>query len=238
MNSRNLHLAASSGMLLAKASPAAAEAGATSNVSGTDTGSFDPSAGKGLATAPKSKKAEPIINSVKMTDGRTVDFVGKRRMVKESLVTEDGKVQTRLDFSNGQTRLFTIPENLLQKFAAHGAEQKLGDEIAGVEDLDDAVLAIDELIDRLYNGDWTQAREKSGLAGASILLRALVESTGKTAEDIRAFLKDKTAAQKAAMRVNPKIKPIVDRLEAEKAAKADKKGANINTDELLGGLGL
>ena len=196
---------------------------------GSDTG------GTGTGTA--SKKKEPVVNTVTMNDGRVVDFVGKRRLLKESSVT-DGRVQVRLDFINGETRTFTLPDILLEKFAAHGAEQKLGDEIAGVEDVEDAVLAIDELIDRLYNGEWGVARDKSGLAGASILLRALVETSGKSVEEIKAFLKDKTPAQKAALRNNAKIKPVVDRLEAEKAAKTQKKAGSIDTDALLDGLGL
>ena len=196
---------------------------------GSDTG--------GTATAKPAKK-EPVVNTVTMQDGRVVEFTGKRKLLKSSQVTAEGAVQTRLDFSNGETRLFTIPEGLLAKFAAHGAEQKLGDEIAGVDDVEDAVLAVDELIDRLYSGEWGVARDKSGLAGASILLRALVESTGKSVDEIKAFLKDKTAAQKAALRVNPKVKPVVDRLEAEKAAKQAKKGDSIDTDALLGSLGV
>ena len=191
---------------------------------GSDTG--------GTGTA-KPVKKEPTINTVTLTDGRIVDFVGKRKLLKASEVTPDGKIQTTLDFVNGETRTFTIPDALLAKFASHGAEQKLGDEIAGVDDIEDAVMAIDDLIDRLYNGEWGVARDKSGLAGASILMRALVESTGKTAEEIKKFLSDKTAAQKAALRTNPKIKPIVDRLEAEKAAKSAKKADAVDTDALL-----
>ena len=209
--------------LLAAAGMAVAMAPADGET-GSDTG--------GTATA-KPVKKEPTINTVTLTDGRIVDFVGKRKLLKASEVTPDGKIQTTLDFVNGETRTFTIPDALLAKFASHGAEQKLGDEIAGVDDIDDAVMAIDELIDRLYNGEWGVARDKSGLAGASILMRALVESTGKTAEEIKKFLSDKTAAQKAALRTNPKIKPIVDRLEAEKAAKSAKKADAVDTDALL-----
>ena len=75
-------------------------------------------------------KVETAIETVTMTDGRIVDFPGKRKLLKTSEVTAEGSVQVRLDFRNGQTRLFTVPGNLLTKFAAHGAEQKLGDEIA------------------------------------------------------------------------------------------------------------
>lgn len=177
-------------------------------------------------------KIETQIETVTMTDGRVVDFAGKRKLLKESIVTADGKVQVRLDFRNGETRLFTIPDNLMAKFAAHGAEQKLGDEIAGLNDVEDCVLAVDELIDRLYNGEWSVKREANGMAGTSVLVRALVEYTGKTVEQIKQFLSGKSQAEKVALRNNPKIKPIVERIEAEKASKK----ANVDTDAMLGEL--
>lgn len=177
-------------------------------------------------------KTETQVETVTMTDGRVVDFAGKRKLLKESSVTADGKVQVRLDFRNGETRLFTIPDNLLNKFAAHGAEQKLGDEIAGLTDIEDCLLAVDELIDRLYNGEWSVKREANGMAGTSVLVRALVEHTGKTVEQIKQFLSGKSQAEKVALRNNPKIKPIVERIEAEKASKK----ANVDTDAMLGEL--
>ena len=179
-----------------------------------------------------STKTETQVETVTMTDGRVVDFAGKRKLLKESSVTADGKVQVRLDFRNGETRLFTLPDNLLNKFAAHGAEQKLGDEIAGLNDVEDCVLAVDELIDRLYNGEWSVKREANGMAGTSVLVRALVEHTGKTVEQIKQFLSGKSQAEKVALRNNPKIKPIVERIEAEKASKK----ANVDTDAMLGEL--
>jgi hypothetical protein len=182
------------------------------------------------------KKQVPQIETVTMSDQRIVEFPGKRRLQKASNILPDGQVQVRLDFRNGETRLFTIPPAMLAKFAAHGAEQKLGDEIAGVEDTDDAVLAIDELIDRLYSGEWGITRDASGMAGTSALLRALVEQTGKSVEVIKAFLKNKTQAEKVALRSNPKIKPIVERLEAEKAAKKAANGQSVDTEKMLGEL--
>lgn len=179
-----------------------------------------------------SAKIETQVETVTMTDGRIVDFAGKRKLLKESSVSADGKVQVRLDFRNGETRLFTLPDNLLNKFAAHGAEQKLGDEIAGLTDTEDCVLAVDELIDRLYNGEWSIKREANGMAGTSVLVRALVEHTGKTVEQIKQFLNGKSQAEKVALRNNPKIKPIVERIEAEKASKK----ANVDTDAMLGEL--
>jgi hypothetical protein len=179
-----------------------------------------------------STKTETQVETVTMTDGRIVDFAGKRKLLKESSVNADGKVQVRLDFRNGETRLFTLPDALLNKFAAHGAEQKLGDEIAGLTDTEDCVLAVDELIDRLYNGEWSIKREANGMAGTSVLVRALVEHTGKTVDAIKQFLSGKSQAEKVALRNNPKIKPIVERIEAEKASKK----ANVDTDAMLGEL--
>ena len=179
-----------------------------------------------------SAKPETTVETVTLTDGRIVDFAGKRKLLKESSMTADGKVAVRLDFRNGETRLFTLPDNLLNKFAAHGAEQKLGDEIAGLNDVEDCVLAVDELIDRLYNGEWSIKREANGMAGTSVLVRALVEHTGKTVDAIKTFLAGKSQAEKVALRNNPKIKPIVERIEAEKASKK----ANVDTDAMLGEL--
>lgn len=180
----------------------------------------------------KEVKAKAVEEVVSMSDGRLVTFVGKRKMQKESGTDSEGNVVVRIDFRNGETRSFRIPDGLLKRFAAHGAEQKLGDETAGMDDLDDAVLAVDQLIERLNEGVWTMKSESSGLAGTSVLVRALVEHTGKTVEAIKAFLKDKTQAEKVALRSNPRIKPIIERIEAEKAAKATK----IDTDALLEGL--
>ncbi len=184
-----------------------------------------------MATAPK-KEVE--LNMVTMTDGRVVEFAGKRKLLKCSF-TDDKGVGVRLDFVNGQTRTFYIPEPLLHKFAAHGAEQKLGDETAGVEDPDDMVMAIDDLIDRLYNGDWTAKREASAMAGASILAKALCQSSGKTLDAVRAFLATKSQAEKVAMRNNPKIAPIVAELEAIKN-KNKKPAKEVDTDSLLDAL--
>lgn len=182
--------------------------------------------------APATKK-ETVVETVTMQDGRVVDFAGKRKLLKESIIDEgSGQTAVRLDFRNGETRLFTIPGNLLAKFAAHGAEQKLGDEIAGLDDVDDCVIAVDELVERLYNGEWSIKREGGGMAGTSILVRALVEHTGKSLEQIKTFLSNKTQAEKVALRNNPKIKPIVQRLEEEKASKTNK----VDTEALLGEL--
>jgi hypothetical protein len=179
-------------------------------------------------------RAETQYNTVTMLDGRIVEFAGKRKMLKSSIFNHDGSVQVRVDFVNGESRLLTLRDDMLSRYAAHGAEQKLGDEIAGLDDIDDCVLALDDLKDRLDRGEWNVKREAGGsLAGTSILVRALVEHTGKTVEVIKAFLSAKSQGEKLALRNAPAILPIVQRLEISKV----KKASTVDTDALLGELG-
>lgn len=179
---------------------------------------------------------ETKITTVTMQDGRVVDFPGKRRLQKTSEISETGIVTVRLDFINGVTTLFTVPEVLLTKFAAHGAEQKLGDAVAGIESIDDAVMAVDSLIDRLYQGEWQAERSKDEFAGLSDLLRALVEYSGKPVDVMKKFLADKSVKEKAALRNSEALKPIIDRYVAERAAKQAAKAGSVDVAGLLAGL--
>lgn len=172
--------------------------------------------------------AAKVIKTVSMTDGRVVEFVGKRKMLKETLLNGDS-VSVRLDFVNGTTRTFAIPQDLILKSAGHGMEQKLGDETAGETEVEDMILAVDDLIGRLDKGEWSKVREGGGFAGTSVLMRALVELSGKTVDQVKEFLKGKTKLEKDALRASPKVKPIVDRLEAEKVSKA----STVDTEALL-----
>lgn len=185
-----------------------------------------------VAAKPASK-TEKV--AVQMSDGSTVEFNKKQKLVKTSTIAEDGLVSTRLDFSNGQVRTFSMREDMKARFAAHGAEQKLGDAIAGETDVNDAVESVDDLITRLNNGEWTITRAAGAFSGTSILIQALVEKSGKSVEDIRAFLVNKSQAEKLALRRSDQLKPIIERLEADKASKS--KNA-VDTDSLLGELGL
>lgn len=166
---------------------------------------------------------------ITMTDGREVGF-GKRQKLEKTVEVNGKDVSVRLDFVNGQTRLFEVPKTMFTQFVGHGASQKLGDVIAGEDDIDDAVLAVDDLIARLNAGEWTVPRAKGGFSGSSVLLRALVEVSGKTQEEIVAYLATKTQAEKLALRRNDKIRPTVERIEAEKAKNTTSK---VDTDALL-----
>ena len=183
------------------------------------------------ANASASAKAEKVITTVTMDDGTIVEFAGKKRLIKTA-VSEGANVKFRLDFINGEVRFCSLPEGLLMAAAEHGLGQKLGDEVAGITDPDDMVLAVTELIDRLQAGDWNAPRSE-GVAGTSMLARAIAEARGKDIKTVQEFLKTKSNAEKAAMRLNPAIKPILDRMELEKATKA---GKNVDSEALLEGL--
>ena len=103
-------------------------------------------------------EVEPVL----MTDGRIVDFPGKRRIWKSSYLNGIGRVCVRLDFRNGVTRTITLRPDMMSRYAAHGAEQKLGAEFASVKDIDKAVSAVDELIAQLDKGEWSKKRGTRG----------------------------------------------------------------------------
>ena len=177
---------------------------------------------------------EKQIENVKMSDGRTVAFAGKRRAIKSSDFV-NGEVQVRIDFVNGESKLYTVPASLTSKAACHGGEQKYGDSYAGIDTgVEDMILACDKVQENLNAGDWAARVEGSGIAGTSVLARALAELTSKSVEAIKEWLKPKTQADKMALRQSSKLKPIIERLEAEKVAKASK----VDTGALFADLGV
>lgn len=173
---------------------------------------------------------------VTMSDGSVVEFNKRQKLLKTSTIdTDAGTVFVRLDFANGEIRNCTIPASLILRAAAHGAEQKLGDATAGEADIADAILSVEEVIARLEAGDWNQPRAAGSNTGTSILIQALVEVSGKDVAEIKAFLENKTQADKLALRRTDQLRPVVERLEAEKASRS--KNA-VDTSALLGELGL
>lgn len=210
------------------------------------------------------KKPKAEVTLVKMSDGREVGFTGKRKMVKETLIDDSkialdsdtvtmqkGAVNVRIDFRNGETRLFALPVALMAKAAGHGGEQKLGDETAGEEKIEDMILAVDDLLAVLNGGEWNRKGEAGGFSGASIVIRAIMEATkdaegngGKTQEEVKAFLQGKLdKAEKAGQKLtrrdlydsfrnpNSKTGQIIERLEREDRAKNNKVDADAALDE-------
>lgn len=186
------------------------------------------------------KKAPAEVEKVTMTDGRVVEFAGKRKLLKE-VVINGTSVSVRFDLRNGETRTFEVPQSLLLQFAGHGASQKIGDETAGETDVEDMVLAIDNISARLSEGEWGAERKAGGgFSGAGIVVKALVAVSGKSVEEVKAWIEGKITELKCTRQAlytslrNPKtaIGQKISELELEKKAKE----AKFDADDLVVGL--
>jgi len=206
----------------------------------------------------KKAKAKAEVTQVTMEDGRVVGFAGKRKVLKETLIDQSkivvdgdqviigaGAISVRMDFRNGATRTFQLPLSLLPKFAGHGGEQKYGDELAAPADKplseEDMVLAVEDLHSQISAGDWSAVREGGGggVSGASIVVKAIMEASGKDLEFVKAFLQKKLDDAKARgeklsrkelydsfRNPNTKVGQIVKRMEDERLAAASKVDAD------------
>jgi len=199
-------------------------------------------------------KSKTEYQEVTLTDGRKVSFPGKRKVSKETLIDANlitvegdamqlqaGAVSIRMDFRNGETRTIPLPLSLLAQFAGHGAEQKFGDELATTADKplseEDMVLAIDDLSAQIAAGNWGKARASGGggVSGASVVVQAICEATGKDLATVKNYLQKKLDSDPALSRralydsfrvAGTKTGEIVARLEAAKTAKTAKVDAD------------
>lgn len=148
----------------------------------------------------------------------------------------------QLTFSNGRrlnVRVGDLPPTILTQALMHGLKQKLVDAAAIARNpdtgrsatVDDKFAAVDEVLQRLLSGTWNKGREGGSGASGGLLLRALMQHTGKGRDTIKAFLDGKTDAECAALRKNPKIAAIILTLKPE-----GKSDASIDTDAMLGEL--
>lgn len=191
-------------------------------------------AGTEAVEAVKVAKKIPEVEKVTLTDGRIVDFVGRRKLIKNSKVNEDGSFSLELIYRNGQFTTINVPAEHFLNYAIHGASQKFGDTFNAEDDLDDAINAVEEMALRLAKGEWHVEREKGDGKGGSMLVQALVEALNVDRAKVQEFLLTKSVAHKRALMLTDEIKPIIDRIKAEKAAKAKPKAKEaIDTGSLL-----
>ena len=148
-----------------------------------------------------------------------------------------------LKFANGQELAITASQlttHVMEYAIFHGLKQKLVDaaaisrnpETGRAATVEDKYQAVKTVYDRLLSGQWNAAREGGGATGG-LLLQALCRMYAgrKTPDELKAFLADKSDAEKTALRKNPRVAQIIEDIRAETG-----KAANIDTDELLGEL--
>lgn len=185
--------------------------------------------------------AKTEYRTVTMLDGTVVEFPGKRRTVKTLVKSPNGFLTVRFDFDNGETRIHTLRADMIEDYALHGAGQKLADVMAGVDDIDDAIEAMDQLRAQLDAGDWAKERAVGSATGGSILAQALVIITGQTIDTVRTYLATLDNKAKTQFRASPEIYPTVQKLEAEKAARSAARGkaapATFNAGAALAAIG-
>lgn len=186
----------------------------------------------------KTAKPKTEYFKVQMEDGREVEFPGKRKMDK-TVIIEGNTVNVRFDFRNGATRSLPISElksEIQLNLLGHGGSQKCGDSAAGEETVEDMVLSVEKTIDQLKQGQWAIARAAGdSFRGGSVVIKALCEVTGKPVDAIKAFIDKKIEAMKvsrqalyASFRADPKVGPVIERLEKESS-----KPSNVDTGGLL-----
>lgn len=182
-------------------------------------------------TVPTTPANKTVVQNVEMEDGKVVQFPGKRKLQIESKVDANGVLQVRCDFLNGRVLQTSVSGDMLIKFLEFGASQKFRDVIAGEDDVDSCVLDVEEFMGLLAKGQWTTERQR-GTGSSAPLHKAVMEVTGKSAEEVKVWLNSLTQKQKLDLRKDEKIKPIIDRIEA---AKKSKQPAS-DTASLLAGL--
>lgn len=167
----------------------------------------------------------------------------RNAVITATIVTNenDGRpCELHLKFANGKELAITASQlsNRVMEYAIfHGLKQKLVDaaaisrnpETGRPASVEDKYQAVKAVYDRLLAGQWNATREGGGAAGG-LLLQALCRMYAgrKTPDEIKAFLADKTDAEKTALRKNPRVAAIIEEIRAEQG-----KTANIDTDELL-----
>jgi len=185
-----------------------------------------------MSEAETAVKKEKVVETVTMTDGREVQFSGKQRVLKTTVVGESGNPSVRFDFRNGQTRSYDLGDSNLNilRLAAHGFESKVGDSYAGLEDIDDCIEAVEDTTARLYRGEWNAQRASSGesYAGASILARAIANVKGKPIEAVKEYLRNRSAQEKFALRRSEQFIGEIQRLEAERNSKSKKEAVDVS----------
>lgn len=178
-----------------------------------------------MAEAAEAVKSKTEYTAVRMKDGRTVQFAGKRKMLKSVLFDESkidvadgviqlqtGAVSVRFDFVNGESRTISPSVKVIAQAVGHGISQKGGDECASTAkdpmSVEDMVIAVEDIGTVLEAGEWGKERAAGGggVSGASNVVLAIIEVTTParvakglapmTVADVKAMLQKRLEADK------------------------------------------
>jgi hypothetical protein len=171
--------------------------------------------------------------TVAFSDGQSFEF-SPRFKSKKSVDAETKRVTFYV--RNGaliEVDFDKIPQEVQLQLALHGIAQKVGDDAAGVEDPDDIASAFETMRDQLYAGQWSTERAKGEFTGVGMLVRAVAEVTSQPVDKVKARLAEMSATDKAQLKANAKVKAVIERMEAEKLAKA----GPVDSEALLSSFG-
>lgn len=158
--------------------------------------------------------------TVAFPDGKSFEF-SPRFKSKKDVNFERGVVTFYV--RNGASivvELDKIPAEVQRALTLHGIAQKVGDDAAGVDEPEDIASAFETMREQLYAGQWTTERAKGEFTGATIFIKAVAEVTSQSMEKVKEILAKLSPSDKAQLKANAKVKSVIDRLEAEKLAKA------------------
>ena len=169
---------------------------------------------------------------------------GGKNIISKTVTRDDNDHATgiELDFIDGKkisVAISALNADIIAELVCHGLAQKIGDGAAKSQGstVTDKFNSCNAIAERLLQGDWAAKREGAGTGvTGGLLTNALAEITGKTLEEVREFLKARTAEERDALTRDTAVKPVFDRLKAEREAKRAEKAPKVDTKHLLAGL--
>lgn len=150
----------------------------------------------------------------------------QKKIFKKAWNEENGTVTLSTDEgSKREFRLDDLSPDIRRKLELHGLTQKLSDATAkeAGTSIGEKWEAIESVWMTLASGEWSMKREGQG----TLLLRALCEAyPSRTRDDLKTWLDARSAAERTALTRSERLKPIIDRMIAERST-------DIDTDAML-----
>lgn len=129
------------------------------------------------------------------------------------------------DDTTKTVRLGDFAETVVMAAAWHGIAQKLGDAYAGAANVEEAKVRFQAVYEQLTEGDWVSESRGGGGGQASLLASAVAEALGQPLEDVQKTLAGMDKDTRKSIRNHKDVKPVLARMEAERAAARAAKAA-------------